>query len=305
MDVSPADRVAPAATVPEPANRRGGQETDDTDTLTLDLWGCSRAKGAVNEDAYLVDGAHRVFGVFDGLGATSQAALAASLAARAVGTAYEVHGPDQGYDAERAFLPLAVEGAGALIAATLQDGLTTASVVKVCERDAGGATALICNIGDSRVYRYTAAGQLRQCTLDDSVFGSSWDLQLRLAEVVVPTGLLEYLYFERRHILDRCLGQPGDAAQVWETDADAGDILIAVTDGVTDNLTFSEVGRILHDHGDSSHRAARQLVDAAHARSRQTEHPRAKIDDITAVAARVRRPASPNGVVTPEAPGSR
>jgi hypothetical protein len=31
-----------------------------------------------------------------------------------------------------------------------------------------------------------------QCTLNDSIVGSDWDLQLRLSEVVVPTGLIEY-----------------------------------------------------------------------------------------------------------------
>ena len=75
--------------------------------------------------------------------------------------------------------------------------MTTASVVKVCNAVDGPATALICNIGDSRVYRYTTAGVLHQCTLDDSPFGSDWDLQLRLSEVDVPTGLLDYSYFER------------------------------------------------------------------------------------------------------------
>jgi len=65
-----------------------------------------------------------------------------------------------------------VQGAGTLIAAALEDGLTTASVVKVCDTHDGGATAVICNVGDSRVYRYTAAAKLQQGTLDDSVFGS-------------------------------------------------------------------------------------------------------------------------------------
>jgi serine/threonine protein phosphatase PrpC len=279
----------------------------------VDLWGFSRPKGRVNEDAYLVDRAHLVFGVFDGLGATSQAALAAGLAARAIGAAYDVRGRSQGagedadtdvdadvdVDAERAFLRLAVEGAGELIAATLEDGLTTATVVKICPSSGatGPALGLICNIGDSRVYRYTADGQLRQCTLDDSVFGSDWDVQLRLAEVEAPTGMLEQFYFHQRHILDRCLGQSGDVARLWETDVDPGDAVLALTDGVTDNLTFSEVGRVLHGSRDRPDLAARRLVDAAHARSHQRGHARAKVDDITAVVAHM-RPSPPNPELT-------
>jgi protein phosphatase len=257
-------------------------------TVTLDTWGFSLGKGPVNEDAYFLDPARLVFGVFDGLGATSQAALAARLAAGAIQAAYATGGPADDLRAEREFLTLAVDGAGALIASTLQDGLTTASVVKVCEDegDDGRAVALVCNIGDSRVYRYTR-GRLVQCTLDDSMFGVRWEVQLALSEAVVPSGLLERRYFDLRHVLDRCLGHQGDTAHLWQTGATDGDLLVAMTDGVTDNLTFSEVGRVLHDGRGHPELAARRLVGAAHRRSRQTEHARAKVDDITAVVARV------------------
>jgi PPM family protein phosphatase len=242
----------------------------------------------VNEDAYLVDVGHLLFGVFDGLGATAQAAQAARLAAEAIRAAYEQHGRGHDCAAERAFLPLAVRGAGTLIAATLEDGLTTASVVKVCNNTGGTPTALICNIGDSRIYRYTAAGELHQCTLDDSIFGSDWDLQLRLSEAVVPTGVLEYTYFEQRHVMDRALGESLATPHLWEVPAEDGDVLVAVSDGVTDNLTFSELRQLLQGDVHRPDRVAHRLVDAAHSRSRQSGHPRAKIDDITAVAAQVR-----------------
>jgi serine/threonine protein phosphatase PrpC len=159
--------------------------------------------------------------------------------------------------------------------------------VKLCERPDGGATGLIAHVGDSRVYRYTTAGELVQCTLDDSEFGADWDLQRRLGEVVVPTTLIEFMYFEQRHILDRCLGSPRDRARVWEVDVDEGDVLLALTDGVTDNLTFSEVRDLIGNGGDEPDRIARRLVEAAHARSQQEDHGRAKVDDITAVVARV------------------
>ncbi len=257
--------------------------------LTLDVAGASRAKALVNEDAYLVDTPHLLFGVFDGLGATAQAAEAAALAADSIRDAYREHGTARGGDAERTFLLRAVTGAGALIAADLDDGLTTASVVNVCERADGGATAMIANLGDSRVYRYTPAGELRQCTLDDSEFGADWGLQLRLSEVVVPTTLVEFVYFEQRHILDRCLGSPGDEARMWDVDLDDGDLVLAMTDGVTDNLTFSEIRELLGDGRDTPDRTAQRLVDSAHARSRDELHGRAKVDDITAVVARVGR----------------
>jgi serine/threonine protein phosphatase PrpC len=271
---------------------------DEAGTLSVEIGCRSRAKGSVNEDAYLVDVGHLLFGVFDGLGATAQAAQAARLATEAIRAAYHQHGPGHDCAAERAFLPLAVRGAGTLIAATLEDGLTTASVVKVCSTIDGGAAALVCNIGDSRVYRYTTVGELQQCTLDDSIFGSDWDLQLRLGEVVAPTGLLEYMYFEARHVMDRALGERLTTPHLWEVPAEDGDVLLAVSDGVTDNLTFSELRRLLRINLDGVDQTAHRVVDAAYARSRESSHPRAKIDDITAVAARVRR-ASPISCSTP------
>jgi hypothetical protein len=49
--------------------------------VSVEIGWRSRAKGSVNEDAYLVDVGHLLFGVFDGVGATLQAAQAAPLAA--------------------------------------------------------------------------------------------------------------------------------------------------------------------------------------------------------------------------------
>jgi serine/threonine protein phosphatase PrpC len=126
--------------------------------------------------------------------------------------------------------------------------------------------------------------------LDDSVFGSDWDLQLRLSEVIVPSGLLDHLYLERRHVLDRCLGEPGAVPHLWQTCAEPGDVLLAVTDGVTDNLTFSEMREVLRANRGRPDRTVRMLVDAAYERSRQAEHARAKIDDITAVTAHLTGP---------------
>jgi protein phosphatase len=256
----------------------------DAGAVALEVGGRSRAKGSVNEDAALVDVEHHLFGVFDGLGSTTQAADAATLAAAAVCAAYRHHRGD-GLAAERTFLPLAVGGAGVLVAAALEDGLTTASVVKVCV-SGGVAIALVCNLGDSRVYKF-AGDALHQCTLDDSIFGSDWDLQLQLSEATAATGMLNSAYFQLRNVMDRALGERYQAPHVWEVPVDDGDLLLAVSDGVTDNLTFSELRQLLHDNRAQPDYIAHQIVDAAHARSHQPGHPRAKVDDITAVVAKV------------------
>ena len=240
--------------------------------MRLELGAMTRAKGPLNEDAYLVDARRRLFAVFDGLGGSRQGALAAKLAAGAIGAAYGLHDELADVDSEVAFLSIAVQGAGALLSATLEDGLTTASVVKLCARPDGGTTALICNIGDSRVYRLSSSGELRQCTLDDSIFGADWEVQRRLGEVVVPTGLLEHAYLEQRHVIDRVLGEGMHAPTTWTVALEDGDVVLAVTDGVTDNLTFSELREEMRDSRDDPALAARQLVDAAYARSHQSSH---------------------------------
>jgi serine/threonine protein phosphatase PrpC len=72
---------------------------------------------------------------------------------------------------------------------------------------------------------------------------------------------------------------------------DDGDVLVAVTDGVSDNLTFSELAALLGGDPAAPSELAWRVADAAVARSRDGSHPRSKVDDITVVVATVQRPA--------------
>jgi protein phosphatase len=256
-------------------------------TLSIDVAAATHAKAHPNEDAYLVDADHLLFGVFDGLGSMAQSSFAARLACVAISAAY-VHWRCTDCAGERAFLDAVTRGAGAMIAATVEEGMTTASVVKLCEDADGAAHASICNIGDSRVYRY-ASGTLEQCTLDDSVFGD-WELQRHLGEVVAPSSAIESAYFMLRHVMDAALGDRIARPHVWDVPVGDGDVLAAVTDGVSDNLTFSELAGLLGGPPAAPADVARRVVDAAVARGRDSGHPRSKVDDVTAVVAVVRHP---------------
>jgi serine/threonine protein phosphatase PrpC len=260
--------------------------------VSIDAGGATRAKGTANEDAALIDVDRGLFGVFDGLGSSIDAGLAARFAAHAIRAAYRYRPAPDDRASERAFLTLVVRGAGALVAAATDDGLTTASVVRVCEIE-GEASALICNIGDSRVYRYDQRGGLHQCTLDDSIFPADWDLQLHLGEVVEPSGFIESAYFQLRHVMSGALGDGIAVPHLWVVPLAIGDLLLAVTDGVSDNLTFSEIRQLLGETTSGPGQLARRVVDAAWTRSLQTDHYRAKIDDITAVVAQVGIAAQP------------
>jgi serine/threonine protein phosphatase PrpC len=68
-------------------------------------------------------------------------------------------------------------------------------------------------------------------------------------------------------------------------------VLVAVTDGVSDNLTFSELADLVGGEPAAPSDVARRVLDAAASRSRDASHPRSKVDDITVVVATVRCPA--------------
>jgi serine/threonine protein phosphatase PrpC len=91
-----------------------------------------------------------------------------------------------------------------------------------------------------------------------------------------------------RHVMDAALGDRIALPHVWEVTVDDGDVLLAVTDGVSDNLTFSELADALGGEPVAARDIARRIADAARTRSRDDGHPRSKIDDITVVVARVR-----------------
>ena len=81
--------------------------------------------------------------------------------------------------------------------------------------------------------------------------------------------------FMFRNIVGACLdGRYGKSINVDTRDVEPGDIILATTDGIHDNLTRREIAELTN---------VKELLAAALARSRNPEHPRAKPDDMTAV----------------------
>jgi hypothetical protein len=105
---------------------------------------------------------------------------------------------------------------------------------------------------------------------------------------VVPTGWVEYTYLEQRQVIDRALGEPLATLTPLRGSGTRPRRAARGARRLTDNLPFIELRRLLHAARDDPDRIAHRLVDAASARSHQPGHVRAKIDDITAVAAQVR-----------------
>lgn len=72
-------------------------------------------------------------------------------------------------------------------------------------------------------------------------------------------------------------------ARITTTEILSGDVLIAMTDGITDNLTWGEIQSLAERKKNDPEQLAILLASYAGKRSQETNHPRAKPDDMTAV----------------------
>ena len=88
-------------------------------------------------------------------------------------------------------------------------------------------------------------------------------------------------FFDSRNVLFNALGQGEFEPRVGSFDTNRGDRFLLLSDGVSDNLTDTEIASILKDHINPDE-AADTLVSAAKTRSKE-KRPRSKPDDMTAL----------------------
>ncbi|MCL2454563.1 MAG: protein phosphatase 2C domain-containing protein [Micrococcales bacterium] len=133
-------------------------------------------------------------------------------------------------------------------------GGTTVAGVAITEQ--GGALFwLVFNIGDSRVYRWSAATGLTQVSVDHSV-----------VQDLVDKGVLSREEADRhpeRHVLTRALGTNGLATvDYWMLPVTGGDRMLVCTDGLTRELGRDEIAALLDDRPEPK-TAAVDLVNEA------------------------------------------
>lgn len=112
---------------------------------------------------------------------------------------------------------------------------------------------LVFHVGDSRMYSY-ADGELEALTTDHS-----------LVQELIDTGMLgreEARYDPRRSIVTRAVGADVCAEPAFRHVAASGQILLACSDGITDELSEWEIAEILGRGGSLDH-IAQALVEAA------------------------------------------
>lgn len=199
-----------------------------------------------NEDSLLVDGAHQLFAIADGMGGHRGGEVASRTAIEALRAAVASGRPvneaiSRANDAviERAEGDDELTGMG-----------TTLTAVVI----ASGRQLLVGHVGDSRAY-LLHDGTLRRITDDHS-----------LVEELVRDGRLTPEQAEshpRRSIVTRALGvDPEVEVDLYSIEVAAGDRVVICSDGLTTMVRERDVERLARSEPDPQ-RAAELLVDAA------------------------------------------
>jgi serine/threonine protein phosphatase PrpC len=248
-----------------------------------------------NEDAVLIDDKENVFGVFDGMGGHAAGDVASQTAKSFI--LNNINGLiPPGIPVEQAqslLVNLIVRLNDALKEKAIsdlkyEDMGTTMSLVKIHEEE-NGKFAVFINVGDSRIYKFNKSSGLEQASVDDDVISISFApgegkiIAQHLAEAVDLGELNEYeqQLFLRRNQITEALPKINSNYTSHMIEIIAGDKILITSDGVHDNLTYTEIKKILEGNG-SDEDLAKELVNKAVERSREKTM-RSKKDDMSAI----------------------
>ena len=295
----------------------------DRETLGAD----TRGNKEPNEDAFFASNKHGVHAVFDGVTGKrggSGGHIASAIAVDYLRQSLPLLSEDylrqslprlSGVEKIKQEMSSILKGLNAEIVEHRQGGYsamaTTASIVKVMK----DGTAVIGNVGDSRVYLLRSGkSSVKHLTLDDNalldavklVEGNPWEMQKRLAdaddyralaadliaEEVDPKlnpdlrdsfGLGERQLAEVWPMITKNLGSLEDSEpNIYACKLNPGDMLIITSDGVHDNLTDADIADCILANKNNSKGAANALIQESEYISTQGLS-RSKPDDITAI----------------------
>lgn len=198
----------------------------------------------------------------------------------------------------------------------IQESLAcTASIFKTWNDANGGSHLTVGQVGDSRIYRLRGQ-ELERLTRDDSYVETLIDYGLvkddqdvdqkidvealkgfavvdpecaELVKVIEELGLKRPSLGHIRNLMTKSIGMehPGGSLklvpQVRTYDLREGDVVLVVSDGISDNLRDDEIQAILQKHREDPIAACDELVRMAQVRAQTISHARAKADDMTAV----------------------
>lgn len=198
-----------------------------------------------NEDSLLVDAAHGLYAVADGMGGHRAGEVASATAIETLQAAY-LGGRPIDRAIEEANSAVFARAAGN---AELRGMGTTLTAIAV-----DGGTAVLGHVGDSRAY-LLRDGAVTRVTDDHS-----------LVEQLVREGRLspeEAQNHPQRAVITRALGvDPEVQVDTYQVDLRPGDRLLICSDGLTNMLSDDTIGVTLRRHADPQ-QAADTLVDMA------------------------------------------
>ena len=200
-----------------------------------------------NEDAYVCK--PPLFAIADGMGGARAGEVASRLAAAAL-----LSGEVAGSGAERV-LALIQEANRSVYERSSKDaevaGMGTTITVALVEN----ASVTFGHVGDSRAY-ILRNGSLEQLTDDHSL----------VAELVRGGKLSEEEaeHHPQRSVITRALGTDPDVdVDTFTVEAQAGDVYVLCSDGLTDMVADDEIGEVLSARRNSLDDAAKELVRRA------------------------------------------
>ena len=259
-------------------------------------------EGRDNEDSVLCCASDGAIGVFDGIGSYAEARMASKIAReRCAAVLSEIDTErfaqiDQAMDKVSKAILAAQEGITDLQRMYPQagDGGTTASIVKLWQNpETKQVFAIFANIGDSRIYYWkNSEKDLYRLTRDDNVLLQwmeyGWvqeeDIEKFTDLIDDYTGTDELPpiaseAWDHRNTICAWLGMPDISFRIGAIEMQIGDVVVATTDGIHDNLTSTEIKKIIAEHS-SPRETALRLVDVAAAVAAVSDSPRAKPDDM-------------------------
>ena len=199
-----------------------------------------------NEDAFLVDAAHDLYAVADGIGGHRGGEVASRTAIEAVRAAI-ASGRPVNEAITRANTAVLERAAG-------DDELTGMGTTMTALVVAGPQQVLVGHVGDSRAYMLHE-GVLRRITDDHS-----------LVEELVREGRLTQEQAEshpQRNLVTRALGVDAEVeVDLYTIEVMVGDRVVLCSDGLTTMVRERDIERLLRSEPDPQ-RAAELLVDAA------------------------------------------
>lgn len=276
-----------------------GNSKDKAENFSIKIQGISHAKLGEdisnNQDRILV--VHNTVGaVFDGVASSDKGDVAATLAAEFVQKAFVED-----------FIVSSVKEAEILMEELLRntstyinderkkmssDMSTTASVVYIYKED-NRVFAITGNVGDSRIY-LLREGELGQVTLDDGLVrktlgsgGDAYSMQEKLNNLKNFKGnstndMYEKVFFSSRNEIFQSIGNKSIEPRIFSFELQKGDKVLITSDGIPDNLTSTDIERILNSSTGSNTDDIEKLISKARDVS-QLQTLRSNRDDMSAV----------------------